>query len=79
MLQPLDIQFKYDSHTLGPSLMRMEGISSLGIEVVFHQFGAPKSEIFSSTLSLLTISGMEASVNEDMGFDDLENLARHAL
>lgn len=52
--------------TFGPSLIRMEGISSLSIEVVFHQFGAPKREIFSSTLSCLTRSGIFA-LRKDIG------------
>lgn len=49
--------------TLGPSLIRTEGIPSLGMGVVFHQFGAPRRAIFSSTLSRLTRSGIEASRN----------------
>lgn len=40
--------------------MRTAGIPSLGIAVVFHQFGAPSSEIFSSVVSLLTRSGTDA-------------------
>lgn len=50
--------------TFGPSLIRIAGIPSLSIEVVFHQLGAPSSEIFSSTLSFATISGIDASRNE---------------
>lgn len=47
-------------NTLGPSLMRTEGISRRSMEDVFHQFGAPRSEIFSSRLSLSTRSGIFA-------------------
>lgn len=46
--------------TFGPSLMRIEGMASRSMEVVFHQLGAPSRDIFSSVLSLLTRSGMEA-------------------
>jgi hypothetical protein len=39
----------------------MDGIPSLGMGVVFHQLGAPRSKIFSPILSCLTRSGIEAS------------------
>lgn len=57
--------------TFGPSLIRMEGMSRRGIDVVFHQFGAPKRAIFSSVDSFWTRSGIEASRNErdDMAAD----------
>ena len=50
-------------HTFGPSLIRTEGISSRLILFVFHQSGALRREIFSSTESCSTSSGMWASRN----------------
>ena len=55
--------------TFGPSLMRTEGIPRRGTGVVFHQFGALRREIFSSTLSFATRSGILA---ERKGCDMLE-------
>lgn len=50
--------------TFGPSLIRIAGIPSLGMDDVFHQLGAPRREIFSSTLSWRTNSGIDASRKE---------------
>ena len=44
---------------MGPSLIRMDGISSLSIGVVFHQLGAPRREIFSSVESFFRRSSAE--------------------
>ena len=57
------ISWRY-ARTLGPSLIRMDGTSSLGTGVVFHQLGAPSKDIFSSVESFCTRSGMDASRNE---------------
>jgi hypothetical protein len=46
--------------TLGPSLMRIDGIPRRAIAVVFHQFGAPRSDIFSLIESLRTRAGISA-------------------
>lgn len=57
-------EYSKEWRTLGPSDIRMLGMSIRGTGVVFHQSGALRRAIFSSFRSLGTRSAISASMNE---------------
>lgn len=62
--------------------MRIAGIPSLLTAVVFHQFGAPSREIFSSVVNLLTRFGTDAlrkSSCTDIATENEEKQERRSL